>query len=381
MKKIFTFFSLFLIIIFYSQTTNVSSNNNVVGLEHNTLFNSTKRYNVTQSGPVMNLENLFDGKFEAAYSVGAISASNPKVITIEDLSSVHTQLGAWVGWSTRYYAAERFKIERYDASNGNQWRVIADYSGTNYDSNLFMTKIPVAGIYTKLRFTFFEADPNGLGISELFFLHPEATTPYEGLLNPNTAYSTTQGEWQKSSQNIYYNLGNVGIGTENPQAKLDVDGNVIFGDFVSSGSNSWMFHSPDDGRTSLHIAPKGDSGNFDWSKQLVLNQGNMALHGKFEAREVKVTTSPTADFVFEKDYNLPKLEDVERYIKEKKHLPEIASAREMEKDGVNVGDFQIKLLQKIEELTLYSIEQNRKINLLIEENTEQSKKIKKIEEK
>ena len=72
-----------------------------------------------------------------------------------------------------------------------------------------------------------------------------------------------------------------------------------------------------------------------------------------------MTTTPTADFVFAENYNLPKLEEVEKHIKEKKHLPEIASAAEMEKEGVNVGEFQIKLLQKIEELTLYSIEQNR----------------------
>ncbi|MVW84341.1 hypothetical protein FCL51_17625, partial [Elizabethkingia anophelis] len=52
---------------------------------------------------------------------------------------------------------------------------------------------------------------------------------------------------------------------------------------------------------------------------------------------------------------------VEKHIKEKKHLPEIASAAEMQKEGVNIGDFQIKLLQKIEELTLYSIEQNKRI--------------------
>ena len=107
----------------------------------------------------------------------------------------------------------------------------------------------------------------------------------------------------------------------------------------------------------------------------------MKVNAKIEAKEVKVTLTPTADFVFAEDYNLPKLEEVEKHIKEKKHLPEIASAKEMEKEGVNVGEFQIKLLQKIEELTLYSIEQNKKINLLIEENKEQAKKIKKIEEK
>lgn len=98
------------------------------------------------------------------------------------------------------------------------------------------------------------------------------------------------------------------------------------------------------------------------------NTGNVAIQNKFEAKEVKVTQTPTADFVFEKEYNLPKLEEIEKFIKEKKHLPEIASAKEMEKEGVNVGEFQIKLLQKIEELTLYSIEQNKKIKELQQEN-------------
>jgi hypothetical protein len=100
--------------------------------------------------------------------------------------------------------------------------------------------------------------------------------------------------------------------------------------------------------------------------------GNAALQGKFEAKEIKVTLTPTADFVFENNYNLPKLEDVEKHIKEKKHLPEIASAKEMEKEGVNVGEFQIKLLQKIEELTLYTIEQNKLIK-------EQQKRIEALE--
>ncbi|MET3035365.1 hypothetical protein ABXT08_04640 [Chryseobacterium sp. NRRL B-14859] len=100
----------------------------------------------------------------------------------------------------------------------------------------------------------------------------------------------------------------------------------------------------------------------------IMPNGNALLNGKFEAKEIKVTSSPTADFVFDENYNLPKLEDIEKHIKERKHLPEIASAKVMEKEGVNVGEFQIKLLQKIEELTLYSIEQNKQIKQLQEEN-------------
>lgn len=104
------------------------------------------------------------------------------------------------------------------------------------------------------------------------------------------------------------------------------------------------------------------------------DQGNAALQGKFEAKEVKVTSTPTADFVFNENYALPKLEDVERHIKKNKHLPEIASAKEMSIEGVNIGQFQIKLLQKIEELTLYSIEQNKDLK----EHAERIKKLEKL---
>ena len=116
------------------------------------------------------------------------------------------------------------------------------------------------------------------------------------------------------------------------------------------------------------------------SRLKISDDGDMALYGKFEAKEVKVTTSPTADFVFEEGYNLPKLEDVEKHIREKKHLPEIASAKEMEKEGVNVGEFQIKLLQKIEELTLYSIEQSKRIDLQNNQIKDQAQEIEKLKE-
>lgn len=89
--------------------------------------------------------------------------------------------------------------------------------------------------------------------------------------------------------------------------------------------------------------------------------GNVRVLGKIESKELKITATPTADFVFEKDYNLPTLEFIEEHIKKNKHLPEIASAKTMQKNGVNIGDFQIQLLQKIEELTLYTIAQEKKI--------------------
>ncbi|WP_228452282.1 hypothetical protein [Chryseobacterium sp. c4a] len=172
--------------------------------------------------------------------------------------------------------------------------------------------------------------------------------------------------------------GNVGIGTTSPTTKLEVNGDGKFNDLISGGSNSWLFHSPDDGRKSLYFAPINSSGSdWDWAKSFVINgeNGNALLQGKFEAKEIKVTLTPTADFVFDERYELPKLETVEKHIKEKKHLPEIASAKEMEKEGVNVGEFQIKLLQKIEELTLYTIEQNKRLKKQEEKIEELSNKL------
>jgi len=173
--------------------------------------------------------------------------------------------------------------------------------------------------------------------------------------------------------------GNIGIGTDSPYTTLDVSGN-----FRVTNNNNYFFY---DGAGDLKLSyqTRGSGGRaivHDTNNTLALNYDNdftggtrigytflvkgdnASLQGKFEAKEIKVTLSPTADFVFEEKYNLPKLEDVEKHIKEKKHLPEIASAKEMEKNGVNVGEFQIKLLQKIEELTLYTIEQNKRIKEL-----------------
>lgn len=178
--------------------------------------------------------------------------------------------------------------------------------------------------------------------------------------------------------------GEVGIGTDAPQAKLDVMGDVWAANFISSetrnSSNAWIFHTPSSNqRTALYIAPKLPNGSWDWDKQTIFDKGNIAVSGKLEATEVKVTQTPTADFVFEESYSLPNLEDVEQYIKDNKHLPEIASAKEMEKDGVNIGQFQIKLLQKIEELTLYSIEQNKQLKIQNEKLNIQAEKIEKLE--
>ncbi|MCE4065822.1 hypothetical protein LXM63_12010 [Chryseobacterium gleum] len=229
--------------------------------------------------------------------------------------------------------------------------------------------------------------------------------------------------------------GYVGIGTDSPLAKLDIVGNIITGAGDSVlGTNAFSIRYADgsmnnwgalrsSNSTYMSFGVKANDLNPGWlsstgllnleksaitldetgfsflttpKQKVALNSpvamneimkisitGNALLQGKFEAKELKVTLTPTADFVFDEKYDLPKLEEVEKHIKEKKHLPEIASAKVMEQEGLNVGDFQIKLLQKIEELTLYTIEQNKQIKQLQKENEvlkAQSAKIEMLEQ-
>ena len=78
-------------------------------------------------------------------------------------------------------------------------------------------------------------------------------------------------------------------------------------------------------------------------------------------RKVKVDISSWPDYVFDEQYKLQDLAELEMYVRKNKHLPEVPSAQEVEREGVNLGDNQAILLKKIEELTLHLIEMNQRV--------------------
>ena len=95
----------------------------------------------------------------------------------------------------------------------------------------------------------------------------------------------------------------------------------------------------------------------------------MAVDGKLITEEVRVELSGTwPDYVFEEDYDLPTLEEIQQHIAANGHLPNIPSAKEIEAEGIQLGEMNKLLLEKIEELTLYIIKQEERISILENQN-------------
>jgi hypothetical protein len=175
--------------------------------------------------------------------------------------------------------------------------------------------------------------------------------------------------------------GNVGIGTTTPNAKLHINGNggsnvdllingrITTGDASSAGgmyvnsaqsmfvgqSSSTALGFYNNGAWRLTVDNNGSVGIGTTSPD-----AKLAVAGQVHAQEIKVSvTVPGPDYVFEKEYKLTSLDEIKNYIDQNKHLPEVPSAKEMEKNGVQLGEMNMLLLKKIEELTLYMIQQQR----------------------
>lgn len=185
--------------------------------------------------------------------------------------------------------------------------------------------------------------------------------------------------------------GFVGIGTTAPDAELHVYGGSVGGG--TSGidiTNPVSYNQPNGGHTfKLSSGIKGvTEGGFtimdrtvgDVSRIAIDNNGNVGVgtstpgakldvsgdvkvSGNISVASVNTKVwSIAPDYVFEKGYDLKPLAHVDRYVKEHKHLPEIPSAKEISEKGIDLAEMNMKLLRKVEELTLYSIKQEKKID-------------------
>jgi hypothetical protein len=188
----------------------------------------------------------------------------------------------------------------------------------------------------------------------------------------------------------------VGIGTNNPIEKLNINGGTGDGASfdakmaltkISSTGNiqsaKIVLSDVDTSFGNLSFRVKTTASKWDledfYTDALTIKGSNanvgigtknpdekLTVNGKIHAQEVRIDLSSpmtkVPDYVFANNYKLKSLQEVEEFIKQNSHLPEIPSAKEIEKNGLMLAEMNMSLLKKIEELTLYSIAQEKKIN-------------------
>ncbi|QQT24837.1 tail fiber protein [Sphingobacterium spiritivorum] len=215
--------------------------------------------------------------------------------------------------------------------------------------------------------------------------------------------------------------GYVGIGKSEPQTQLEVappSSNVSAGIFHSNGGQAWghvlalvtdfgfgdnpklLFSYRNKAKqwaigggydsSSFSIWEDGGDGvygsGFGNARFTILPEGNvgigtdvptdkLSVNGNIRAKEIKVETANWPDYVFEEDYSLTSLPEIEAFIKTNKHLPDIPSAQKITEEGLSVGEINKLMMKKIEELTLYLIEKDKEVHKLSEKMTEMEKEI------
>ena len=203
---------------------------------------------------------------------------------------------------------------------------ITSYAGSGNNSNLIFRTSSVGSAGEKMQLTHNGKLQIGSNFNESLGYHLQlassdsdngvlgltitgnntSITSYAGSGNSSDLIFRTSLNGQADERFRVTSDGNVGIGTTSPQNKLSVEGTI--------------------------------------------------------SKEVKVSLTDAADWVFEDDYELRSLEEVESFVKTNKHLPDIPSADEFRENDLSLGEMNNKLLQKIEELTLYLIDQNKRLD-------------------
>jgi hypothetical protein len=185
-----------------------------------------------------------------------------------------------------------------------------------------------------------------------------------------------------ASQDIYAQR-KLGVGTTAPEHNLHVNGNEILSTGTQSGfkfrnrnstssAEDWVWYA-DQNIARLWQANRGDllvvtpAGNVGMGTATPDPAYKLSVNGSIRAKSIRVNTG-WADYVFNKAYRLKPLAEVETFIQHHQHLPDVPSAAEVEQNGVNLGEMEAVLLRKIEELTLYVIEQDKAIRKLTQEN-------------
>ena len=195
---------------------------------------------------------------------------------------------------------------------------------------------------------------------------------YGNSVNSNTG--SNYGLYGTASASVN-NYGVYGLANSGSNKNYGVYGSA------TSGSNNYGIYGVASGSNNYAGYFEGAVAIGDFTP--VKATGHMlSVDGKIACTEVRVQpTNLWPDYVFSSKYNLMPLHELEKSINDQKHLPGIPSAKEVENDGIQVGEMQRKMMEKIEELTLYIIDLNKKIESLQSDNNLQAEQIKTLSNK
>lgn len=302
--------------------------------------------------------------------------------------------------------------------------------GVKRGATLFIEATDIAGApatSASIRIKGYEGRGKGIHINDATYNHKWFIGDGYNYAGIGIGYSATgQAEYRDNAKFIVLPNGNVGIGNYNPSYKLQVSGSALLGDGTTGvpsakqvmmrsnsendgygafkhggvGSTTGYFMSVDNasqkswkggiifektasaGRGSIHFCNNDEASQEDVTlddKVLTINgdksanfhdavdvAGRMEVADIIKTTEVQVQALPWPDYVFTPSYKLTPLSEVEEHISKHGHLENIPSQDQVAEEGIALGEMNAKLLEKIEELTLYLIEQDKKMERMEE---------------
>jgi hypothetical protein len=260
------------------------------------------------------------------------------------------------------------------------------------------------------------------GFNQSSFLTPQ-TIPGSGAAETAFHFRSLTGVGASNRLSVIID-GSLGLGTISPQAKLHMVGDGTYNTTTPGRGYGSLHLDPQNGQNDnttaitfgangtgavhssaqagLYVQSSGSYGTRMYfattdsyaagakTRMCINSEGNvgigtitpaekLSVNGTIRSKEVKVETANWPDYVFEESYKIDKLEDLESYIKANKHLPGIPSAKEVEKEGISLGEMNAKLLQKIEEMTLQMIEMNKMMKEQGAKNKDMERRVKELE--
>lgn len=365
-----------------------------------------KAVTASSEGPYNSEEYAVDGSSSVSWKTAAVG---PQYLIV-DLGQSYTICRISLTWPQSATFATHYELrisnvnndwanasilKTETASNGNGDDI--SVSGTGRYVRLYMTEAEAswASFYELLEIEIYESTGSSTPptVSVTSPVANATFTPGNNIVISANASSSDGVErviFQRNGTNLFedtqapytYTWNNVPAGTYTVTATVVSNGNVtVMSTPVSIAvTSNWQLGGNSGTTAGTHFIGTQDAQGLqlktnNTARITILPDGKVgvntitppadfSVNGDIWAKKLKVTQTGWADYVFDSAYKLLPLHDVAKFIQQNKHLPDVPSAKEVEQSGLNVGDNQAVLLRKIEELTLYLIEQDKRIREL-----------------